>query len=400
MRPAILLAAGFRPLFLLAALWAIAPTLLWLGAYAGGLDLPVAPDALRWHAHEMLYGFALAGVGGFLLTAVPNWTKTPPPRGAALGALCAAWILGRGAMLASAALPAALVAGLDLLFIPGLAMLLSPPIMRSRNRRNYIFPVLLGVLFATNSLGHLDTMGIVQGAHRLGLHLGIGVVLLMIVIVGGRIVPAFTRNALRKAGASAEPRSRKSTGKLDVIVCGAALLAEALSLDPWIVTISAASAMAILGWQLLGWQSRRTLHDPLLWSLHAGYLALVLGFAAQSVAAAQAIGAPLAASAILLPSTALHVFTSGAIGIMLLSVMSRAALGHTGRPLRASRSMALAYLLVIAGASLRVLIPWLAPAQGLLGVIAGGAFWSLGFAIYLWAYLPILLTPRADGRPG
>jgi uncharacterized protein involved in response to NO len=337
----------------------------------------------------MLFGFGAAAIAGFLTTSVPVWTETGPVIGARLGALVALWLAGRVAMLLAGALPAPLVALVDAAFLPALAVVVAVPIFRARQPRNYGVVAILALLSLANATVHLDAIGAAQATAGPGLRLGIDLLALLVLVIGGRITPAFTRNALRRAGDPAEVVSRVWLDRTALAVVAAfAVVDLALPRTAASGLVAVAGALAVAG-RMLGWQTLRTLRDPLLWSLHAGYAWVAVGLGCVG---ASDLGAPL-------PWTAgLHALTAGAFGSMILSVMSRVALGHTGRPLVAPRGMALAYLLVTLGAVLRVVGPSAAPSLSVLW-IAGG-LWSAGFAIFSALYVPILLRPRVDGQPG
>jgi uncharacterized protein involved in response to NO len=386
---------GFRPFFLLAGLWGAAALLLWLAFWFGRLELAGPWQGVLWHAHEMIFGFAIAGVAGFLLTAVPGWTATEPLRGAPLAALALLWLAGRAVLLASAALPPLAVAVVDLAFLPALALptalALFAGLKRTGSARNFMFLALLGALETGNLLTHLEALGWTAATAEIGLRLGLDTLLLMITLVGGRILPAFTRNALRQAGIAAEVRS---DARLDALAIAgmAALLLGDLVLGPGLVTgvlaflAGAAGAVRLYFWRPFAAARGR----PLLWVLHLGYGWLVLGLLMKGLADATG----------LLPATAaLHALTIGAVGTMLMAVMSRASLGHTGRPLVAPRAVAAAYVLLTVAALLRVVAPLLPDNYNVL-LAAAGCAWALAFALFSVVYLPILTGPRTDGGPG
>ena len=386
---------GFRPFFLFAGLWGTVALLLWLALWFGRLDLAGPWQGVLWHGHEMIYGFALAGVAGFLLTAVPGWTGTEPLRGAPLAALALLWLAGRAALLAGAVLPPLLVAAVDLAFLPALALptalALRAGFKRTRSPRNFMFLVLLASLEAGNLLTHLEALGWTADTAATGLRLGLDTLLVMITVVGGRIVPAFTRNAFHQAGIEVAIRSDARLDALAVASVAAMLVAE-LVLGPGTASgafaflAAAAAAVRLWFWQPLTAARGR----PLLWVLHLGYGWLVLGLLMKG----------LADAAGLLPATAaLHALTIGAVGTMLMAVMSRASLGHTGRRLVAPPAVAAAYVVLTAAAVLRVAAPLL-PGQYDTLLAAAGAAWVLAFGLFSAVYLPILIFPRADGRPG
>jgi uncharacterized protein involved in response to NO len=284
-----------------------------------------------------------------------------------------------------------LVAGVDLAFLVALAATLTPTLLAARQRHNYGFAVILWGLALANLFTHLQSVGLLERGAALGLGLGVDLVALLVVIVGGRITPSFTANALRRAGVDAAVRTRPwlDRGTVAAIALLAAIdLVAPRSLASGLV---AALAALLVLMRMSGWQSLRIRCDPLLWSLHAGYAWVAAGLGCL---AAANLGADI-------PVTAgLHALTAGAFGATLLAVMTRVGLGHTGRALVAPRGIPLAYVLVSAGALLRVLGPVVLPAQGLPLLIASGLLWSAAFALFTVVYAPMLTRPRIDGKPG
>ncbi len=364
---------------------------LWLAQWTGALAPPASLLPAWWHAHEMLFGFAAAAMAGFLLTSVPVWTERPPLVGVRLAGLAALWVAGRIGSALAGALPAALVAAIDVAFLPLLALVVAAPLLATRQRRNYGFPLLLAALALANALVHAEALGILRGGAQAGLRLGVDLIALLVAVVGGRITPSFTQNALRRAGDASEVVQRPwaNRGALGALALYAALDLVA----PRTLASGALAALcaALLAARMSGWRSVRTRGDALVWSLHAGYAWLVVGFACV---AAGDLGAPA-------PWTAgVHALTAGAFGAMILAVMTRVALGHTGRPLAAPRGIPLAYALVSLGALLRVAGHAVAPRFAVPLVVAAGLLWTAAFALFLCVYAPILLRPRVDGRPG
>lgn len=403
--PPLMLAMGFRPFFLLAGLHAatsLALWALWLGVHqAGGMidAITIAPPPFQWHAHEMLFGFATAAIAGFLLTAVPNWTGTAPIQGARLGLLVAAWLAGRVAVWLSAALPAPLVLGLDAAFLPLLVAMQGPAILRASKPRNLVFVVLLLVLAAANVLSHLGMMDILESGPQTGQRLAVGVLVVMMTVVGGRIGPAFTGNWLRARGL--EPGN--TPGWLNAATVGTAVLwavlwaagdvlpARGTGSETVQGTLAALAAAATLA-RLSTWKGWLTRQEPLLWILHLGALWLGLGFILSALTAFGASAVPA--------SAALHAFTAGAAGSLILGVMSRATLGHTGRALASDKLLTTAYILVTLGAALRVFAPIAAPQWYLEGVTLGGVLWVAAHVLFVVRFAPMLTAPRLDGRPG
>lgn len=383
-------AAGFRPFFLFAAVQAAIMLPLWLAVYVGGvsLNLPFA-DAL-WHGHEMVFGFAGAALGGFLLTAVPNWTNTAPVSGRPLMALFALWLAGRVVFTLAGYLSPLLVAAIDLSYAPVLAVLMARPLIQAGKRRNLAFLGMLLLFLAANGCVHA---GLILGRHdpMTGVHLGIVLLLTMIAMVGGRIIPSFTQNWLRMQGIAAEIHPvawiEKGGAVASVLVSGVAAVAFPHSPLSGGLLLAAAVIQLV---RLAGWQGWRTLVNPILGVLHVGYLWL-------------AVGLVLSGLSHFIPdltgNAALHALTAGCIGTMVMAVMTRAALGHSGRPLQVPASIVAAYGLLSVGAMLRVAAPLLPDAQMIL-THAGGSLWALAWGLFILVYAPIVIRPRADGRPG
>ncbi len=381
------LEAGFRPFFLAAALWAAIALALSICALTGQLDLPSRFDPLSWHIHEMLFGFVMAGVGGFLLTAIPNWTGRAPVSGVPLGLLAAAWALGRAACLVSAWLPAWAAPVADLLFPLGLELVAARELLAANNRRNYPLLLPVVVLGAANLLMHLQALDVAVPP-GLGWRLGIATVLILISVIGGRIIPTFTRNWLTARGATALPPpvgpiDRASLGTLHASL----LLWAALPTAAWVGAALLLGAATNL-WRLLRWRGGATLAEPLLSVLHLGYLWLVAGVALLGLSML-CPAAPQAA--------ALHALTAGAFGTMLLAVMTRATLGHTGRSLHADGVTVTIYVLVGLASILRIIAAW--PSAATYDLLAtAAACWIAAFGLFVAWYGPMLLTRSAAGR--
>ncbi len=380
------LAYGFRPFFLLAAVFAALAVPLWLAAYMGVMALHSSLPASLWHGHEMLFGYGTAVLAGFLLTATPSWSGRAPVRGGALAALAAIWLAGRLATSAGGGFPV-LAAAIDFTFLPALALAIVPA-LRAAPRRNLVFLPVLGTLALANLVTQLDGLDVLPGAGAQALRVALDLFVLLIALIGGRIVPAFTASALAAAGtAGARPfaaRDGLAIGSLVLL-----LLADVAGLARVAGAIALVAAL-LNGWRLFGWGGSRTLHEPILWVLHLGYAWLAVGLAWKGLVGLTEF-AP--------PSDALHGLAIGAVGTMSLAVMSRATLGHTGRPLHAPRSIVASYLLVSAAAIARLLAA-LVPGLALPLLVISGALWSLAFAAFAIRLAPALIHPRADGRPG
>lgn len=365
------------------ALW-----LLWIGFTASGsgaAPMDVGFPLSQWHAHEMLFGYVMAMIAGFLLTAVPSWTKTQPVQGPLLGALAGLWIAGRIVMWSAAVLPPLVVAVVDLLFIPALMILILRALSTGWSKRNFIFPPILGSLFIANLLIHLDWLGMPLVSAQAAQGLAINTAVVLLVILGGRVVPAFTNNSLNRWGHS---RLAKAWPRLEIVsilsVVGMTL-ADVLGAGNWTVGGLAAVAAVANGIRLMGWRGLKTLGEPILWILHLGYAWLVFGLACK--AAALLAGWPAEV-------TALHALTIGAVGSMTLGVMTRAALGHTGRPIKAPPSVVGCYAAVSLAALIRIGAPSLMPEDYAVAMLVSGLIWMAAFAVLTFVYWPILTRPR------
>ncbi len=379
---------GFRPFFLAASIAAVALMLAWLAALRGVLALDVA-----WHAHEMTFGFATAVIAGFLLTAVQNWTSAERLGPAPLAALVALWATGRVAQWpALADLAGSAASALDLAFLPALALAIGAPILRTRNRRNYGVPVILLALAAAHALQHagLAVPGWVTALGVLAPTAGVHAIVLLVIVIGGRVTPAFTANALKGTAVVRASDARD----VAAIASGAlALTVASLAAAPPVLVAGAAALAALLNAaRMVGWATRATRRDPLLWILHAGYAWIVAGLALTALAAL--------APGRVAPTVALHAFAVGAIATMILGMISRVALGHTGRPLVLPRGMRVAFAAIVLASLARVAIPLLAPTAMALAWEIAGALWCLAFGLYAIVYFAILVSPRPDGRPG
>src|SRR5262249_6369618 len=313
-----LLPYGFRPFFLLGSIFAGCAVLAWLPAFYGELTISTAFVPRDWHVHEMIYGYAAARVTGFLLTAVPNWTGRLPVQGGSLAVLLALWLGGRIAVLLSAHIGWAAAAAIDLAFLAGVAAVVAREIVAGRNWGNLKVLGVISVLMAGNLAFPLEAH--VRGVADYGIRLGIAAVLMLIMIVGGRIIPSFTRNWLARENPGRLPAP---FGRFDV----ASLAIGALALVMWIVLpFASVTAVALLvaafahPARLARWAGDRTLRDRLVVVLHAGYAFVPVGFLLVG----------LGALGIVAPSAGIHAWTVGAIGTMTLAVMTRASLGHTG----------------------------------------------------------------------
>ena len=386
---------GFRPFFLFACSYAaiaMAAWIAWIGIYA--LDAEVSSITIAmpphiWHAHEMIYGYAMAVIAGFFLTAVPSWTDTRPVQGTALQVLVSIWILGRIAIWSSAFLPVWLVALLDLAFIPALSSLLITAFSKRWSKRNLIFLPILTLLFAGNVLVHAEQIGWLEDTIQLGHQLALDSILLLIIIIGGRIIPAFTTNTLRNSGRASDkdslPVSHTPVEALSIGSMAALLIANAFDApSDWIGGIALVAA-AIHTVRLSGWSGHKTLRWPIMWILHLGYAWLILGLVL--------IGAAAFSNSIS-HITALHALTVGAVGSVTVGVLTRAGLGHTGRTITASPMIVASYIMISLAAALRILTPLVFAIYYDQAMLLSGFIWIGAFTLLTWTFYPILTSPR------
>ena len=382
------LRGGFRPFFFAGAAWAIIALSIWLYVLATGGTLPSTFDPLAWHRHEMLFGFVGAVIAGFLLTAIPNWTGQLPIAGAPLASLTLFWLLGRIGVLFSSVVGGMLAAILDAGFYVVLAVIAAREVLRANNRNVPIVGLVL--LFGlANALDHASVLGL-RVSSDLAWQLAVLLVVILISLVGGRIVPSFTRNWLTKQGIREGLPTQPGKFDLGVIaLTGFALLgwmSAPAGVPSGSLLLAAAVAQAA---RLIRWRGWRAAADPLVLVLHVGYAWLPIGLA---LLGAVQLGAPVPRSA------AVHALTAGAMATMILAVMTRATLGHTGRELRVSGATVLCYLLVTIGAVLRVTAA-LQLVDYRIGMEIAGAAWIGAFLLFLGAYGPMLFRPRIDGKP-
>lgn len=382
-----LFSIGLRPFFLGSAVWAALAVPIWIWSWAHGDGTVGGVDGRLWHLDEMLFGFLPGVIAGFLLTAVPNWTGRLPVLGAELAMLFGLWFSGRVANLFAGPLGWAAVI-VDLAFLFVLAAVIGREVLAGKARKNLPVVVLVTLLAVAHLLSHLAPLAPALGESpkRLAVAVGAG----LVALIGGRITPSFTRNWLVKRGVPATASAEM--GPLDK----AALLATGVSLTAWVV----APAQPIVGGGLVAaglltfarlarWQGLKTGAEALVWILHAGYAWLAAGLVL--------LGLGVFAPAAVPQSAGVHALTAGAFGVMILAVMTRAGLGHTGRDLHANGAVRVIYALVLAGAVARTAAPLLGDWYGVL-VGVSAALWAAAFAGYATLYAPVLWRPRPDGR--
>lgn len=383
-------AYGFRPFFLLAGIYAVVAMATWLWMFTRGV---VASDVIVpqfWHGHEMIFGFFTAAIAGFLLTAVPSWTGRSGFAGIPLMLLTLAWLSGRIAFAMAGVLPWSVIVAVELAFLPALMVVVGPSLLRTISRNT----PLLFVLFILWIADAVFLYGLWKGDAILvtaALRGGLGIVLVLVTMIGGRIVPAFTVNALKSRGLAVNMRNNRVVEYLVI----PAMLAYAISdvVDPFgrYTAVIAALAASLQLWRLSRWHGLKTGTQPIVWILHVAYLWLPVGLFLKAIyifaGAAWAVHW-------------LHALGAGAAATMILAVMTRASLGHTGRALVVPKAIAVAYGLLVASVAVRVFGFSLTPLGYQTTIFVAGALWLVSFSIYVLVYTPILLGPRADGRPG
>lgn len=373
---------GFRPFYLLASLFAAIAIGAWVLQYSGAIGAAAMRGA-AWHAHEMLFGYTMAVVAGFLFTAVRNWTGRPTPSGGVLAAIVLLWVAGRLAMLTPFAFAAGIV---NALFPLAVAVGIGIPLLASGNRRNYFFVALMAGMAAAVLLFHLSALGLADWPPRASLRAGLDLVLFIVAVVAGRVIPMFTNNGVPGAGASRRAWLEKASLASLLLLLA---LDVALVEGPWIAA-AAVIAAALHAARLWLWHPWRTSRAPLVWVLHAAYAWIPIHLLLRAMAEAGWVASP--------PAT--HALTIGVIGGMTIGMMTRTARGHSGLALAAGRAEVAAYVLVQLAAVVRVAGAIALPAAYTASVVISGAMFAAAFLLYAVRYWPVLTRPRVDGQPG
>lgn len=378
-----LLALGFRPFYLLAAAWAAAAVPLWIVQFFGWLPTAGYLSGPLWHAHEMLFGFAAAVIVGFLFTAGQNWTGLPTPRGKPLAALALLWCLGRVLNISG---PPVIAAVVDVSFLVAAAVMLGRVLVAARNARNFFMLVILLVLAIANALFHAALQQAITWDAMPLLHFSLFLIVLLTSVMGGRVIPMFTANA-----APGIKQFRNDHLDMSAVgFTGAAFLLVVGQAHAGVVAAVAAIAALLQAVRLAGWNPLATRGKPLLWVLHVSYAWIPVGLALIALGALGWVQS----------TAAMHVLGLGAIGGLIIGMITRTALGHTGRVLQAGKVETTAYALVQMAVMLRVLPLLTSAAPYMPFVSAAAVCWSLAFVLYLVKYTPMLCRPRIDGRPG
>ncbi|WDZ80110.1 NnrS family protein (plasmid) [Ensifer adhaerens] len=381
----VLFSYGFRPFFLGAALWAIGAMALWISALVFGIDLAGNYGAAHWHAHEMLFGFSSAVLGGFLLTAIPNWTGRLPVSGGPLAALFGLWVVGRLALLSSTVIGLPVAAGIEALFLPALLLICAREVIVGRKWKDLKVIGGLVLLSAANIWFHLSVLRDLD--EDAAARLAIAAYAMLIMIVGGRIVPSFTRNWLNKVGRTNFPVPYNRFDTAAILLGVAALAAWTFAPDHIVTGTIALVACGFHTVRLFRWRGWATWPEKLLFVLHAAYAFVPLGFLAISAGAVE----------LLSEYPVMHVLTVGVIASMMLAVMTRASRGHTGRPLVGSALTSASYVAIMAAALIRPLAEVL-PAHYQHLIALSGVLWITAFALFTLEYGPMLACDRRSPR--
>lgn len=383
-------AYGFRSSFLLAGVGAMLLVPLWALSFVAGTPLGSAWPPMLWHAHEMLFGFVASAMAGFLLTAVPSWTGQKGSTGAPLVVLASLWLTARVLIASSSLWPAVLIAAIDLAFLPTLGILVAKPLLSSRNRNTKLLAV-LGLFWLTDLVFQIGLIRHDAPLALQALKVGIDIVLVLVTVIGGRLVPSFTSSSLRPLGLHDAVHNRTSLSGLAIAGMIAVTLSDIVWPESRIAGAVAGVAAGLQATRLLQWATWRTLRQPIVWVLHLSYAWLPVGLALKAIALLS--GAAFAAFW-------LHALTIGALATMILAVMTRASLGHTGRALIVDPWITVAYLLLTAAALVRVFGLSAFRMNYPMVIIWSALFWTIAFALFVVVYAPILCGPRADGKAG
>ena len=380
---------GFRAFFGAAGLFAAIAMLLWMLMYVFSMQLPLSGlYQTSWHAHEMIYGYAMAAVAGFLLTAVGNWTGIPGIRGATLASLFALWLVARIAWFIPGELTVSLAAATDSLFMLGLIVAVSLPVIRVRQWTQLGIISKLWLILAANGLFYAGALGFLEQGERWGLYAGLYMILALIFVMARRVLPFFIERGVDEAYSSND-RLWIDIASLVLFLIWAAL--DIFTQQANVIAWTSAGLFAVHAWRLFDWHTPGIWKKPLLWSLYLGYAFLTLGFLLKALSIWQGISA----------SVVLHTFAVGGIGLMTIGMMSRVALGHTGRDVfNPPGILAPIFLLVLLATLARVVLPLMDPARYTIWIATSQVFWILGFALFSAVYIPQLVRPRVDGRPG
>ena len=381
---------AFRPFFLAGAAFSAIAMAWWIWLWLNPMPWTPYGGPIWWHAHEMIFGFAVAIVVGFLLTAVQTWTNVPGLKGIPLLLLFTLWLTGRLLLAADLALPPLLIAVVDVCFLLCAAIAMAYPVLRVKQWRNLIFVPILIILALLNATSHWGILKLENTTAMRAMHGAVMLITLMVAIIGGRVIPMFTAN-----GTGTQKvlpiKWLEAASLISLVIVTLASFIGYNTLPPLVFTLLFSITALFNSWRFIRWGFWRCWRAPLLWSLHLSYAFLPLGLIAMALY-----------SAGWLPngSAALHSFSTGAIGGMILAMIARVSLGHTGRALQPPALMTIAFTLIILAAAIRVLIPGYFPALYGWGIGIAGISWVIAYVLFCYCYGAMLCSPRADGKPG
>lgn len=382
---------GFRPFFLSGAIFSIIAVVLWLLMYKGAINALPLGGGYWWHIHEMIFGFGGAIIAGFLLTAIQNWTGIRGVQGKTLFFLFMLWLAGRISVFAPNIFGEALTTVIDLSFLPAIAFVLAKPIIAIKQYRNLFFVPLLLLFTLANVEMHLAIYYPQTFAITYASYAGVMLVTFLMSVMAGRVTPMFTANGTKTEKVTPLPwLDKASNGSLGIAML-LLLLQPILGFDETFfgVLLIIAGIFQAIRW--LRWRPWITLAIPLLWSIHISIKFIAYGLII--------LGASYLITDI--PSSHIwHLLTVGGMGGLILAMISRVSLGHTGRPLSPPKAMTFAYVLITLAALVRSFGPWIVPEKTLIFIDISGTFWLLAFGIFVITYAPMLMSPRKDGRPG
>ncbi len=381
---------AFRPLFLGGTLFSVIAISWWVYFWLNPFDWRPHGGPVWWHGHEMLFGFGSAIVVGFLLTAVQSWTGVIGLRGKPLAALALTWLSGRLLLASGSALPSGLVVAADIAFLFFATVAMAYPIMKVKQWNNLMFVPMLFTLTLLNAVSHWAVISDQPQLAMQSLHAAIMLFTLIISVLGGRVIPAFTANTMESEKAT-PVKWLETTSIISIILLIVIAFIGYNNIPSALLFITSSIAALTNGWRFLRWGFQHTGSVPLLWSLHLAYSFIPIGFILLALHSAGLMDNT---------SAALHSFTIGSIGGMILAMISRVTLGHTGRPLKPHPLVTVAYLFIFTATVIRVVVSAWLPEFTYWGIAIAGGLWILAYSIYLYFYAPMLLTTRADGRPG
>lgn len=388
-----LFALGFRPFFLFAAISAVLLMLNWVMGFINGWSISTQYPVYSWHSHEMVFGYTVAVIAGFLLTSVRNWTGVDTPSGKPLAALLLLWLAGR--ILPLTPIDMLWLSVIDIAFLPVLAISIAVPIIRVKQWNNLFFVPLLLLLATANAAFHAGIMNLLFDGVKFGLFGGLALIVVLLVIMGGRVIGFFIERGL-----NLPPRKIKGLDSTLVVMTFISMLGQfVMPVDILFYIVVITSVLHVI--RMISWHHRGIWRVPLLWILYTGYGWLTIGFILNAIEVWGMSNPALPAVDVLRhQSLVIHAFTAGAIGVITLGMMSRVTLGHTGRAMQSHIVMNAAFALINLAVVVRVFLPMFMPSLTLNWIELSGGLWALAFFLFLIIQGPMLIKARVDGRAG